>query len=152
MAAFLRRLAGLLGTSGLLLVGVDLRKDEARLLRAYNGCGGLMAAFNLNLVTRINRELGGDFDPAAFHHEARWVAADGRIEIFLVARRACAFRAAGRLFRFEEGERIHMENSHKYEVAQFQAAASASGWRPLRAWVDEARLFSVNLLATDAPR
>jgi dimethylhistidine N-methyltransferase len=147
MGGFLRRLGPLLGARGLLLLGVDLPKDPERLRRAYNGCGGLMAAFNLNLLTRINRELDGNFDATAFRHEAAWVPAEERIEIHLVARRTCAFQAAGRCFRFVEGERIHMENSHKFGVARFQSIAQSAGWHALRAWVDEGQLFSIHLLA-----
>jgi dimethylhistidine N-methyltransferase len=144
MLAFLRRLGGMLGEGSLLLLGVDVKKDEARLLRAYNGAQGLFAAFNLNMLTRINRELDGDFDLAAFRHEARYAAGPGRIEVYLVARDDCAFQAAGRTFRFVRGETIHMENSYKYSVEEFQALAGQVGWSPLRAWSDE--LFSIHLL------
>src|SRR5262249_13967926 len=142
----LRRLGGLLGTGGLLLLGIDLKKDEARMLRAYNGARGLFAAFNLNLLTRINRELDGDFDLAAFRHEARYAAGAGRIEIYLIARRDCAFHAAGRTLRFQAGDTVHMENSYKYTVGEFQALAGQVGWSPLRAWSDDERLFSIHLL------
>ncbi len=106
----------------------------------------MTAAFNLNLLARINRELDGDFDLTRFAHDAVYNEAEGRIEMCLVSLSDQTVRVQGRAFTFAEGERIHTENSHKYTVAEFQALARASGWRPVRAWTDPDRLFSLHLL------
>ena len=144
--AFLTRARRLLGTGRLMLVGVDLRKDEAILHAAYNDSAGVTSAFNLNLLVRINRELGGDFDLAQFAHEARWNARLGRIEMHLLSRAAQTVTIAGQRFGFAEGETIHTENSYKYSVPQFQALAAEAGYRPVAVWTDAAQLFSVHLL------
>ena len=107
---------------------------------------GVTAAFNLNLLTRINRELGGTFDLTRFAHEAIYNAVAGRVEIYLRSLAEQIVRIKDRAFAFAEGERIHTENSHKYTVAEFQTLASASGWRPVKAWTDAADLFSLHLL------
>jgi len=129
------------------VIGIDLEKDVARLRAAYDDPEGVTAAFNINLLVRLNRELDAGFDPAAFAHEARWNAERRRIEMHLVSRRAQEVRVAGRRFAFEEGESIHTENSHKYTLDGFAALAERGGWRPRECWVDEDRLFSVHLLA-----
>jgi dimethylhistidine N-methyltransferase len=136
-----------LARGGRLIVGVDLRKDTRRLLPAYNDKAGVTAAFNLNLLARINRELGGTFDIASFRHEAIWNARDGRIEMHLISLRRQEVEAAGLRFRFRPGESIHTENSYKYTVRQFQDLARASGWQPARVWTDAHSLFSVHELA-----
>ena len=145
-AAFLTRARRLLGPGALMLIGVDLLKDEATLHAAYNDAAGVTAAFNLNLLVRINRELGGDFDLAGFAHEARWNARLGRIEMHLVSRRAQSVAISGRRFAFAAGETIHTENSYKYSVAQFQALAEEAGYKPAAVWTDAAQLFGVHLL------
>ena len=106
----------------------------------------MTAAFNLNLLARINRELEGSFDLDGFRHEAIYNARDGRIEMHLISRRAQDVTAAGRTFRFRAGETIHTENSYKYSVRQFQDLARSSGWRPRHVWTDKANLFSVHAL------
>jgi dimethylhistidine N-methyltransferase len=144
--AFLNNAAQLLGPGSAFLVGVDLKKDISVLLPAYDDGEGVTAAFNLNLLTRINRELGGTFDLTRFAHEAIYNEVAGRVEIYLRSLAEQIVRVKDRAFAFAEGERIHTENSHKYTVAEFQSLASASGWRPVKAWTDAADLFSLHLL------
>jgi dimethylhistidine N-methyltransferase len=144
--AFLNNAAQLLGPGSAFLVGVDLKKDISVLLPAYDDGEGVTAAFNLNLLTRINRELGGTFDLTRFAHEAIYNEVAGRVEIYLRSLAEQIVRVKNRAFAFAEGERIHTENSHKYTVAEFQSLASASGWRPVKAWTDAADLFSLHLL------
>jgi L-histidine Nalpha-methyltransferase len=144
--AFLANAAKLLGPGSALLIGVDLKKPASILISAYNDARGVTAAFNLNLLARINRELDGDFDLTRFAHEAVYNEAQGRIEMYLESLARQTVRVLGRTFAFAEGERIHTENSHKYTVREFQALAGASGWRPVRAWTDPDQLFSLHLL------
>jgi L-histidine Nalpha-methyltransferase len=143
---FLKNAARLLGTGSAFLVGVDLKKPVSILLPAYDDGKGVTAQFNLNLLTRINRELEGTFDLARFAHEAIYNEAAGRVEIYLRSLLEQIVRIRGRAFAFAEGERIHTENSHKYTVAEFQTLASAAGWRPVKAWTDAYNLFSLHLL------
>lgn len=142
-AAFLRRAAALLGPGGGLLIGIDLRKERAALEAAYDDAEGLTAAFNLNLLARINRELGGTFDLGAWCHRALWNEAEGRVEMYLVSRRAQTAEVGGVAFRFAEGAAIHTENSYKYTVEGFAREAGAAGFRLQRAWHDDARRFAV---------
>jgi L-histidine Nalpha-methyltransferase len=144
--AFLASAARLLGKGSAFLVGVDLKKPTSILIPAYNDARGVTAAFNLNLLARINRELDGNIDLSCFAHDAVYNERDGRIEMYLVSLARQTVHVLGRAFTFLEGERIHTENSHKYTVPEFQALASASGWRPVKAWVDPDRLFSLHLL------
>lgn len=144
--AFLTNAAHLLGPDSVFLIGVDLKKDTSILLPAYDDKAGVTAAFNLNLLARINRELGGDFDLSRFAHEAIYNARAGRIEIYIVSLADQTARVDGRAFTFAKGERIHTENSHKYSVAEFQALARSAGWLPARVWTDPANLFSLHLL------
>jgi L-histidine Nalpha-methyltransferase len=137
-----RRLAG---AGGALLVGVDLCRDPAVLQPAYDDPGGVTAAFNRNLLARINRELGGDFDPLAFDHRARWNPEAGRMEIELVSRRDQLVRVAGHSFAFRRGEALHTENSHKYEAAAFEREVAAAGFVPVRRWSDPLARFGVFL-------
>ena len=108
----------------------------------------MTAEFNRNLLRRINRELGANFDLTAFDHRAFWNAAEGRVEMHLVSRREQGVRIGGRCIAFARGESIHTENSHKYELAGFAALARSAGFEVLRVWIDDARLFSVQLLRT----
>ncbi len=144
--AFLANAARLLGDGSYFLIGVDLKKALSILLPAYNDAKGVTAAFNLNLLARINRELHGDFDLSRFAHDAVYNETDGRVEMYLVSRARQTAHVLGRAFAFAEGERIHTENSHKYTVDEFQALARRAGWRPVKAWVDPERLFSLHLL------
>ncbi len=136
-----------LAPGGRLIVGVDLKKDARRLVMAYNDARGVTAAFNRNLLARINRELGGTFDLAAFEHEAVYNPREGRIEMHLRSTRRQVVGVLGRPFSFGAGERIHTENSYKYAIGQFQDLARAAGWRPRRVWTDRDALFSVHELA-----
>ncbi len=137
-----------LSPGGRLIVGADLKKDARKLVLAYNDAAGVTAAFNLNLLARINRELGGAFDLAAFRHEAIYNPRDGRIEMHLVSTRAQEVAICGRRFRFRAGESIHTENSYKYSIGQFQDLARSAGWQPRRVWTDAGNLFSVHELVS----
>lgn len=143
---FMQRVRVLVGAGGAMLVGVDLKKDHAVLHAAYNDANGVTAAFNLNVLARINRELGADFDLAQFRHRAFYHAAMGRIEMHLECLRAQTVRVGGRAFEFGAGETIHTENSYKYTVAEFQALARQAGFVPARCWTDAAQLFAVHFL------
>jgi dimethylhistidine N-methyltransferase len=135
-----------IGADGAMLIGVDLKKDPAVLHAAYNDSQGITAAFNLNLLERINRELGGDFNLARFAHDASYNAQAGKVEIFIRSDADQIVTVAGRRFRFANGERIHTEDSCKYTVAEFQRLAGHAGYRAERCWTDPAELFSVHLL------
>lgn len=143
---FLARIARMLGVGGCLLIGVDLRKRHELLNAAYNDASGVTAAFNLNLLLRINRELDADFDLAGFRHLAFFNQAESRIEMHLVSEREQRVRVAGEMIRFAAGERIHTESSYKYGVKDFQDLARRAGFEPERVWVDPDNLFSVHCL------
>jgi dimethylhistidine N-methyltransferase len=143
-ARFLRHIGAVLGTGALLLVGIDLLKDEGTLHRAYNDAEGVTAKFNLNLLARINRELGADFDVAAFEHRAFFNRALSRIEMHLVSKRRQQVRINGAAIDFRPGETIHTESSYKYTVEAFQALARGSGWSPLTVFTDG--MFAVHAL------
>lgn len=163
--AFLRIMAGALGPGAYMLIGTDCTHDPTLLLPAYDDTRGVTAAFNLNLLARINRELGdkdgGDggsgedrgasgerFALGAFRHEARYRRERGlgRIEMHLVSRRAQSVRLCGRRFDFAAGETIHTENSYKYSRDDFRALARAAGWLPEDCWSDARQRFCVHLL------
>jgi dimethylhistidine N-methyltransferase len=133
-----------LGTGGRLIIGVDLKKDARTLVSAYDDAAGVTAAFNLNLLSRINRELQGTFKIEAFRHEAIYDPREGRIEMHLVSTREQDVELCGRRFHFRDGESIHTENSYKYAIEQFRDLALASGWEPRRVWTDAAHQFSVH--------
>ncbi|HVL36550.1 MAG TPA: L-histidine N(alpha)-methyltransferase [Burkholderiales bacterium] len=135
------------GFAGRMLVGVDLRKDANVLHAAYNDARGVTAAFNLNLLARLNRELGADFRPAAFAHYAFYNAAEGRIEMHLVSLRRQNVRIGRHRFEFDVGESIHTENSYKYSVEGFRALAAAAGFAAKRTWTDRRQLFALHGLA-----
>ncbi len=143
---FLRRLAAVVGRDGGVLIGVDLKKDLAVLNAAYNDADGITAAFNLNLLARINRELEADFDLDGFDHLAFYSETRGRIEMHLVSRRAQRVHLAGAQFALAEGERIHTECSYKYRIEEFQALAWRAGLCSLEVWIDPERLFSLHYL------
>ncbi len=145
-ACLLIRFARQLGADGWLLIGVDLKKDSRVLHAAYNDSAGVTAAFNRNLLVRINRELDGRFDLESFDHSAFWNDKDGRIEMHLVSAVSQTGRVSGRAFRFAAGESIHTENSYKYTVEEFRRLAASAGFRPTAVWSDAERLFSVHLL------
>lgn len=144
--AFLADCRRVIGSDGAMLIGVDLKKDEERLRAAYNDSQGITAAFNLNLLARINRELGGDFNLDRFVHDASYNAQLGRIEIYIRSEADQIVTVAGKRFRLARGERIHTENSWKYSVRDFHQLAARAGYRAARYWTDEEALFSVHLL------
>ena len=148
-AELLQRVGEHLGVGGRLLIGVDLKKDPATLERAYDDAAGVMAAFNLNLLTRINRELAADFDLAAFRHRAVYNQSVGRIEMHLVSEQAQTVTVAGRRFEFAAGESIHTESSYKYSISNFQALAAWAGYHAEQVWTDDDGLFSVHCLRFD---
>jgi dimethylhistidine N-methyltransferase len=146
---FLRHAYTLAGKGGAMLVGVDLKKDPARLHAAYNDAQGVTAAFNLNLLTRINRELDGNFDLAAFEHHAFYDAMEGRIEMHLRSLRDQVVRVAGHTFTFGQGETMHTENSCKYSLDEFQQLAREAHFTPAQSWIDPEQLFSIHYLLAD---
>jgi dimethylhistidine N-methyltransferase len=140
---FLRRCAKVAGPSGGLLIGVDLKKDRQVLQRAYDDASGVTAAFNLNLLRRINDELGADFDLDAFAHRAVYDEDEGRIEMHLVSERDQVVHVGGEDIVFAKGESIHTESSYKYHVAEFVELAREAGFDLGQVWTDPDRLFSV---------
>jgi len=144
--AFLRSARDILGQGAQMVIGVDLEKDERVLYEAYNDKAGVTARFNLNVLHRINRELGGNFDLSAFRHRAIYNRERHRIEMHLISRRAQSVRVLGRSFSFRAGETIHTENSYKYSLERFTALARGSGWTPRESWTDSAGMFSVHAL------
>ena len=146
-ADLLRAVRSDVGPGGAMLIGVDLEKDRALLEQAYNDAAGVTAEFNLNLLVRLNRELGADFDLDAFRHEAVWDEAAGRIEMRLVSTRAQTVHVVGHDFAFAPGEILVTEYSHKYSLEGFRRLAEANGFAVARVWTDPAALFSVQLLA-----
>lgn len=143
---FLRRWARSLSPQDGFLVGIDLKKDPARLYRAYNDAAGITAAFNRNVLTRINRECAADFDEEMFRHEARYHHGAGRIEMFLISQRTQTVHVAGRPVHFGEGERILTEYSYKYSTEEFHDLAQSAGWLPVKVWTDPQDLFSLHYL------
>jgi L-histidine Nalpha-methyltransferase len=141
----LRHFRELLGTGALLLIGMDRVKPVERLIAAYDEPEGITAEFNLNLLERINRELGADIPVDAFRHEARWNDILSRIEMHLVPTRDVEFTVAGRAFSFRSGESIHTENSHKYPRRGARLLLLAGGWTPIAEWEDSAEDFSIVL-------
>jgi dimethylhistidine N-methyltransferase len=148
--AFLRHAGRMLGRGATLIIGVDLVKDASTLHAAYNDAAGLTAKFNLNLLARINRELGADFDLEKFEHRAFYNAERHRIEMHLVSRKRQNVGVAGRRIEFQIGETIHTENSYKYALDYFTALARGAGWSPLAVWTDAGTNFSIHALTFDA--
>lgn len=147
---FLANAARLVGPGGGMLIGIDVKKDEAILNAAYDDAQGVTAAFNLNLLIRLNRECGADFDLDAFAHRALYNVEPGRIEMHLVSLRAQTVSLGGQRITFTEGETIHTENSYKYSVPEFQDLARRAGCAPLRAWTGAEGLFSLHYLSVAA--
>lgn len=148
-ADLLRAFRETLGAAPWLVIGIDLKKNPRLLEAAYDDDAGVTAAFNLNLLARINRELDGNIPVAAFEHRAVWNNEYGRIEMHLVARRAVSFEIGGRPYRMAEGETIHTENSHKYSIEEARLLARIAGWQPVRYWTDSEALFSIHLWRTE---
>jgi L-histidine Nalpha-methyltransferase len=151
-AAFLRRVGGAMSARDRLLVGIDLRKERSVLEPAYDDSQGVTARFNLNILARINRELGGQFDLETFRHRAVYDAEIGRIEMYLVSTGAQQVRIdrLGLTVGFDAGEAIHTENSYKYSVAEIDALAGDGGLRLDAQWLDSGGRFSVNVFACGA--
>ncbi len=141
--AFLSRLHGHVEGRGTAIVGVDLKKDLGTLLTAYDDGAGVTAAFNLNLLARINRELDGDFPLDRFVHQARWNETESAVEMHLVSLDGRVVSVCGQQFAFREGETIHTESSRKYALDSFHSLAKTGGWRLSRAWLDEEDRFAV---------
>jgi L-histidine Nalpha-methyltransferase len=148
----LRQFRALLGPGAQLLIGMDRVKPVERLLAAYDDREGVTAAFNLNLLTRINRELDGDVPVHAFRHEARWNDILSRIEMHLVATRDVSFSIAGRSFAFAAGKSIHTENSHKYGARGTRVLLLAGGWTPVAEWSDANGDFAEILAVAEPER
>jgi len=147
---FLRTAREILGSGAQMIIGVDLEKDERVLYDAYNDAAGVTARFNLNVLVRINAELGGNFDISAFVHRAIYNRERHRIEMHLISRKAQSVRLLGRSFSFRSGESIHTESSYKYSLDRFTALARGSGWTPRASWTDADGMFSVHaLVASD---
>jgi dimethylhistidine N-methyltransferase len=146
------RIHDLFAANGMIIVGIDLKKDRSILERAYNDASGVTARFNLNLLGRINRELGGHFDLNAFEHRAFYNQDASRIEMHIMSRCAqtVAIDRLGINVRFAEGETIHTENSYKFSKEDIAQVAGRSGFQLLHHWCDSRRLFSVNVLRAEA--
>lgn len=144
--AFLDSARKILGEGAIMIVGVDLEKPEPILHAAYNDSAGVTARFNENVLTRINRELGGDFDLSNFAHRAIYNRERHRIEMHLVSLEAQNAHLCGETFSFGAGESIHTESSYKYSAPRFQALARESGWTPQATWTDDDNMFSVHAL------
>jgi dimethylhistidine N-methyltransferase len=143
---FLSQIVDVVGRNGAALIGVDLKKDPAILHAAYNDAAGVTAAFNLNVLARINRELGGDFALDGFRHHAFYDGNRGRIEMHLLSTRLQTVTIAAKNFVFEEGETIHTEISCKYSIGEFQTVARGAGLLATGVWTDPKQWFSVHYL------
>jgi len=148
--SFLRQAGRMLGRGASFIIGVDLVKDPKILNAAYNDRAGVTAKFNLNLLARINRELGGNFDLSSFSHQAFYNSERHRIEMHLASKKRQKVKVAGRTFDFRAGETIHTENSYKYSLESFAALARGSGWNPMSAWTDANGKFSIHALVFDS--
>lgn len=150
----LRAIAVTLGDGACLLIGMDRVKDRRELIAAYDDERGVTAAFNRNLLVRINRELSGDIPVKAFTHRILWNDTEARIEMHLEAQRDVGFSVGGQSFEMRAGESIHTENSHKYSARSARILLSAGGWLPVEEWTDPANRFALLLarIRPPAPR
>jgi dimethylhistidine N-methyltransferase len=146
---FLREVRHTLGAGSWLIVGADVRKDPSLLIPAYDDSAGVTAAFNLNLLRRLNREAGADFALADFAHRAVWNDLESRIEMHLVSRKHQTVHVGGVSIAFEADETIHTENSYKHSLQALQALARGAGWTPARHWTDDAGLFAIHALRAE---
>jgi dimethylhistidine N-methyltransferase len=144
--AFLRRARSTLGERARFLLGFDTCRDKTRLIPAYDDPAGVTARFNRNLLVRLNREAGADFDPDDFAHRAVWNPGESRIEMHLVSSAARTVTVAGRKVRFAKNETIHTENSYKYAPDRMRAMIGAAGWSVAKTWSDSKGLFALWLL------
>jgi dimethylhistidine N-methyltransferase len=143
---FLRSARDILGHGAQMIIGADLEKDERVLHDAYNDASGVTARFNLNVLVRMNRELGSNFDLSAFTHRAIYNRERHRIEMHLISKKTQSVRMLGTSFSFRAGESIHTENSYKYSIERFTALARGAGWTARESWTDPNRMFSVHAL------
>ena len=150
-AAFFRDMGRTLGPDAILIVGVDLIKPTEILRAAYNDAAGVTAKFNLNLLTRINRELSANFHPKQFEHHAFFNRERNRVEMHLASLKRQKVKVCGETIDFRVGETIHTENSYKYSIESFGALARGNGWTPLAVWKDAGDLFSVQAFAFQPP-
>ena len=148
----LRSMRETLGVGAQLLIGMDLVKDTEMLIAAYDDAAGVTAAFNRNLLHRINRELDGDIPADRFCHVARWNDTYARIEMHLVAEADLSFTVSGRRFSMRMGESIHTENSHKFTRRSANLLLAAGGWEPRARWTDREARFSLLLAEARPPR
>ncbi len=146
---FLKKIVDLVGSKGKLLIGVDLKKDKSILEDAYNDSAGVTAAFNMNLLTRINNELSADFDLDGWQHYAFYNDQLGRIEMHLKSLYQQVVHIGDNEFYFDENEKIHTENSYKYSVDEFIQLAKSVGFKSDNVWVDENHLFSIHLFSVN---
>ena len=146
--SFLYRMRRSLRPGALFLIGVDLQKDAAILIPAYDDTQGITAAFNRNLLIRLNREAAAGFDVDSFRHRAIWNASSSRIEMHLESLQPQSVVVAGELIHFQAGETIHTENSYKHSLKGFRDLAVRAGWTPVEAWTDHEGLFSIHLLTS----
>ena len=148
--SFLRHAGRILGPGSIFIVGVDLVKDTQILKKAYNDAEGVTAKFNLNLLVRINRELGAKFNLANFEHHALFNRERSRIEMHLASLKRQRIKVCGESIEFRAGETIHTENSYKYTVESFGALARGAGWTPVEVWTDPQSYFSLHVLRLPA--
>lgn len=147
---FLRTAREILGAGAEMILGIDLEKNERILHAAYNDAAGVTGRFNMNVLARINAELGGNFDLEGFTHRAIYNRERHRIEMHLISRKSQTVRVMGRSFNFRTGESIHTESSYKYSLERFTALAQGAGWTPKASWTDADQMFSVHaLVATE---
>src|SRR5215470_383358 len=149
-SAFLRTARDILGHGAQMIIGIDLEKDERTLYDAYNDAAGVTARFNLNVLERINRELGGNFDLSGFMHRSVYNRDRHRIEMHLISRKAQSVRVLGHNFSFRPGESTHTESSYKYSLDRFAHLAQGAGWQVKESWTDKNSMFSVHALAASA--
>ncbi|MDR6936273.1 MULTISPECIES: L-histidine N(alpha)-methyltransferase [unclassified Luteibacter] len=147
----LRQMRAEMSDGGGVVVGVDLKKDTAQIEAAYNDAAGVTRDFTLNMLVRLNREIGADFDVASFRHRARYNALAGRIETDLVSTKRQDVRVGGETFAFREDEAMHVEYSCKYSLDDFAQMASKAGLAVEKVWMDEDRRFSVQYLVRSSP-
>ncbi|MEL6568467.1 MAG: L-histidine N(alpha)-methyltransferase [Pseudomonadota bacterium] len=151
ITSFFRAARASLGASARFILGADLKKDPAILVPAYDDAQGVTAEFNKNLLVRMNRELGADFDLGAFDHEARWNDSASQIEMHLVANRSAVVSMCGASFNFETGETIHTEISRKFDLHSLDQLLRAGGWTRQQTWTDPNSYFAVMLLGPNSP-
>ncbi len=149
-AAFMNNVAQILGAGAILIIGVDLIKPVEVLKAAYNDKAGITAKFNLNLLKRINRKLGGTFNLDGFEHHAIYNRARNRIEMHLASLKRQKVKVLGETIDFRAGETIHTENSYKYSIESLSALARGVGWSPVKAWTDADKYFSIQAFKLDS--